>query len=153
MTHAVTPASWIQKLAIVLPILRSLTLSWSAPDLDVAFPGLIKILKALAHQPNCIDKLFLILQSTERFESDSDGLPGLDWEMLDQVLANRSSFPRLKKLTIHLPPSGASTPRPLTDIKEIQAKFEETKTKKFPRLAVNDYLDFKFLIDEWRRSR
>ena len=109
--------------------------------MHVAFPELIKALKALAHQPNCIDELFLILCSA-RFEPDSDGLPGLDWEMLDQVLANRSSFPRLKKLTIHLCPSGS-----LTIIEEIEAKFEETKPKKFSRLAVNDYLDFKFEVD------
>ena len=142
MTQAVKPASWIQKLAIVLPTLRSLTLSWIVRDIYVAFPGLIKILKALAPQPNCIDELFLVLGSSGRFEEDSDGLLGLDWEMLDQVLANRSSFPQLKKLTIHLFPSGA-----LTLIQEIEAKFEETKTKKFSRLAVNDYLDFKFEVD------
>jgi hypothetical protein len=143
VSRGMNPDSWAQKLPIVLPTLRSLNFTWdvSDPDTDIAFPGLIKILEALTYRPNYISELFLSLFITR---SDSDVL-GLDWEVLDQVLADRSGFPRLEKLTLQLC-SRCDWGNSENLGTGIQASFEKTKTTKFSRLflAANDYLDFKF---------
>ena len=147
MFQDATSDSWAQKLAIVLPTLRSLKLIWDIYDNhpNIAFPRLIKILKALTYQPNCINELSLFLP-VHMFKPSSDGLLSLDWEVLDQALADRSSFPWLERLTIQLQSKFFSDVQMLA---EIEGKLEETKSTRFSRLflAANDYLNFKFEID------
>lgn len=145
--YDMTPDSWVEKLRIVLPTLRSLKLTWDAygTPTNLAFLGLIENLETLTSQPNCINELFLILLTNR---SKNDLMQDLDWEGLDQVLADRSSFPRLEKLTIQL---WSRARRGSKNLKaDIQAKFEETKTTKFSRLflSTDDYLDFKFEVHD-----
>ena len=139
MFYTLAPNSWVEMLTIVLPTLRFLTLRWDAYDTPttLAFVDLIRSLEELACLPNCIDQLCL---TTLRSWSINDDLLDLDWELLDQVLADRSGFPRLKKITIELS-SGTEDASA-----EDQATFDMAKVTKFPRLclASNDYLDFKF---------
>lgn len=145
-----TPDSWAQKLATVSSTLRSLKIKWDTygTPTSIALSGLINMLKTLTYQPSCISELFLILFTTE---FDSDELPGLDWEVLDETLSDRSIFPWLETLTIQLCPTvGGGYHSDRINFKpRLQARFEETKTK-FSRLfvAANDYLDFKFEIDD-----
>ena len=126
-------------LTIVLPTLRFLTLRWAAYDIPTtsAFVDLIRSLEELACLPNYIDHLVL---TSLRSWSINDDLVNLDWKLLDRVLADRSGFPRLKKITIELL-SGTEYATA-----EDQAMLDMAKVTKFPQLclATNDYLDFKF---------
>lgn len=128
------PDDMLQTITIVLPTLRSLTLEWwlHADLISFDFPEVVKALRALAHQPNCIVELQLFM-----WLPGSHTWADQDWERIDHILADRSKFQQLEKLELrlwlHL--RGGDD--------EKREQFAQFKTTKLPLLclAADDYLD------------
>lgn len=150
VSHGRTPDSWVEKLWIVFPTLRSLKLTWGVyvTTISIAFPDIIEILEALTYQPNCINGLFLILRGNV---DDIDVLPDLDWEGFDKALADRSGFPRLEKLTIQLCPlpSNRNDSWPEESLARLQVGFNQAKSTKFSRLFQITNLDFNIEVHDF----
>jgi len=131
------PDDMLQTIINILPTLRSLTLEWwlHADLISFEFPEVIKALQALAHQPNSITEIQLFM-----WIPGSHTWADQDWERIDHILADRSSFQRLEKLNlrlwVHQGPSG--------HYKKQVKKMAQFKTTKLPSLclAADDYLDF-----------
>jgi len=141
VSQVTLPDNFAQALMIPLPTLRSLWIEWNINDDAVSdeFPGFINALQVLASCPNCINELSLTLLTPW-----SHTLANQDWEKIDHVLADRSTFRRLEKLSIkfwsHLHIDDESGEKRMQDC---LTEFRVTKLLRLS-LASSDYLDFQF---------
>lgn len=131
------PDDMLKTIRTVLPTIRSLKLEWwlHADLISFEFPEVIKVLQMLAHQPNRIIKLQLLM-----WIPGSHTWADQDWGRIDRILVDRSNFQELEKLDLKL---WVHHWQGVSDY-EKRTHMAQFKTTKLPLLclAADDDLDF-----------